>query len=276
MPTETYEDLELSGDESHLVIRFNRPHKKNAFNPRNHAAMHRVLDVIDRRPSLKAVVLTGVKDVFCGGMDLEEYFFDDFEDRAKLRANFDSAHGWMRRWKELSVVTVASINGWCVGGGMLIAGICDLAIAANEATFCLSEINFGIFPAGGTTWMVAQHLTRKQALYAMLTGDRFDGRRAETLGLVSRSVPGADLAAETDALVASLVRKEKHALAYVKRVGVRAQHARWTLRLPEAARVGRGDALRPLFHDQGRLGAAGARAVQTAGVPAGDGAFELE
>ena len=230
MKTQTYEDLEVSVGDLHAIIRMNRPQKKNAFNPRNNAAMAQVLDMLDTHDALKVIVLTGVDDVFCGGMDLEEYFFDAFDKPEQLRANFRGAHSWMRRWKEHRAVTVASINGWCIGGGMLIAGLCDIALTADDATFCLSEINFGIFPGGGTTWMVAQHLPRKLALYYTLTAERFDGRRAEALGLVSRSVPKAELAAPTDALIASLTSKNKHALTYVKRVYERSR----TMTFPEA------------------------------------------
>src|SRR5262249_37838551 len=108
------EDLELSTVDTSATIRFDRPSKKNAFNPKNHAAMHEVIDRLERIPTLKSVVLTGTADVFCGGMDLEEYFLDAFDDVDKLRSNFRASHGWMRRWKDLDAVTIAKINGWCV------------------------------------------------------------------------------------------------------------------------------------------------------------------
>jgi trans-feruloyl-CoA hydratase/vanillin synthase len=230
MTAHRFADIALELHDVHAVVRFDRAAKKNAFNPANHQAMHHVLDAIDARPELKVTVLTGIGDVFCGGMDLKEYFLEAFDTPAQLKQNFAASHGWMRRLKAHTTVTVASINGWCVGGGMLIAALCDLAIAAHEATFTLSEVNFGIFPSGGTTWAIAQHLGRKQALYYALTAEQFDGRRAEELGLVSRSVPRAQLEQETSRLVASLCARSKEALAYTKRVYERSR----TMTFPEA------------------------------------------
>ncbi len=212
-----YENLELTLADDQATIRFARASKKNAWNPKNHEAMHRVLDAIEAHPGVKVVVLTGTDEVFSAGMDLEEYFFDAFEDPERLRANFKASHGWMLRWKNLSAVTVSVVNGLCIGGGMHIAVLSDIALAAEDALFCLSEVNFGLFPAGGTTWSMSQHLTRKQALYWALTAERFDGKKAAELGLVTFAFPRAELEAEAARVVGQLVNKDGHALRYTKR-----------------------------------------------------------
>jgi trans-feruloyl-CoA hydratase/vanillin synthase len=215
--TTLFEDLELSLADGHATIRFLRPAKKNAFNPKNHEAMSRILDLLEARSDIKVVVFTGVDEVFCAGMDLEEYFFDAFDNPELLRANFRASHAWMRRWKDFPAVTISLINGLCIGGGMHVAVLSDIGIAADEASFCLSEVNFGIFPAGGTSWSMGQHMTRKQALYWALTAERFDGRKAVELGIVTLSVPRARLAAEAERVVGQLVTKDRHALRYTKR-----------------------------------------------------------
>lgn len=78
---------------------------------------------------------------------------------------------------------LAKVNGFAFGGGFEVTGLCDLAIASDTALFGLSEINFGIFPAGGATWAVTHNLPRKQALYYILTGDTLTGKQAEEYGL---------------------------------------------------------------------------------------------
>jgi trans-feruloyl-CoA hydratase/vanillin synthase len=217
MKTQIEENLELTLEADHATIRFARADKKNAWNPRNHEAMHRVLDSIEACPDVKAVVLTGTDKVFSAGMDLEEYFFDAFEDPERLRANFRASHGWMLRWKNLSAVTISAVNGLCIGGGMHIAVLSDIALAAEDAVFCLSEVNFGLFPAGGTTWSMAQHMTRKQVLYWALTAERFDGKKAAELGLCTFAFPADQLEAETARVLGQLINKDKHALRYTKR-----------------------------------------------------------
>jgi len=210
--------LVLSLDGHIATIRLDRLEKKNAMSPEMHEHMHSALDLIDENGEVRAIVLTGTDDVFCGGMDLEKYFFEAWELPARFRKNLQRSHSWMRRWKDHSAVTIASVNGWCVGGGLLMAAISDILLAAEDATFCLSEVNFGIFPSGGTTWGVAQNLDRKQALYYMLTAERFDGRRAAEIGLATRAVPREQLSEETARVAGKIASKEPHALAYTKRV----------------------------------------------------------
>jgi trans-feruloyl-CoA hydratase/vanillin synthase len=225
-----YEGLKLTIDDAVATIQIVRPEKRNAMSPALHQGMHGALDEIEAAGDVKVAVLTGTDGVFCGGMDFETYFLEPFDRPREFRANLAVSHEWMRRWKAFGPVTVASINGLCIGGGMLIAELCDIAIAAEEAVFGLSEVNFGIFPSGGTTWAVAQNMTRKHALYYSLTADRFDGKRAAELGLVSVAVPAERLAAETARVVETLKQKSIDALRYTKRVYERSR----TMSFPDA------------------------------------------
>lgn len=230
MTRHDYEGLQLTIDDGAATIQIVRPEKRNAMSPALHEGMHRVLDAIEADGHVKVAVMTGVDDIFCGGMDLEKYFLEAFDDPARFRANMAASHGWMRRWKAFPAVTLASINGICIGGGMLMALLADIAVAADEAMFCLSEVNFGIFPGGGTTWAVSQNMSRKHALYYALTADRFDGKHAAAIGLVSAAVPRARLAEETARVVASIKQKPLSALRYTKRVFERSR----TMTFPEA------------------------------------------
>jgi trans-feruloyl-CoA hydratase/vanillin synthase len=225
-----FEGLKLTIEDGAATIQIVRPEKKNAMSPALHQGMHRALDEIEAAGDVKVAVLTGTDKVFCGGMDLEKYFLEPFDRPREFRANLATSHGWMRRWKAFGPVTLASINGLCIGGGLLMAELCDIAIAAEDAVFGLSEVNFGIFPSGGTTWAVAQNMTRKHALYYSLTADRFDGKRAAELGLVSVAVPAEQLAAETARVVETLKHKSIDALRYTKRVYERSR----TMSFPEA------------------------------------------
>ena len=113
---------------------------------------------------------------------------------------------------------VCSINGYCFGGGVDLVGICDLAVAAEDAVMGLSEVNFGVLPAGGTTWAVKNNFNRKQGLRYCLTGETFTGKEAVELGLVNIAVPKEKLAEETDRLVGLLVTKNALTLEAIKKV----------------------------------------------------------
>ena len=99
------------------------------------------------------------------------------------------------------------VNGWCFGGAFIPLVACDLAIAADEATFGLSEINWGIPPGGVVSRALADTVGSRDALWYIMTGETFHGPRAAEMGLVNRSVPLAQLREETRALAEVLLKK---------------------------------------------------------------------
>lgn len=208
--------LKIGNDVARLTI--HRPEKKNCMSPEFHREMDAALTKVEKAGEIKVLVLTGTGDSFCGGMDLENCFLEPFKEPKQFeRINYGGLN-WFARLKYFPAVTVAKVNGWCFGGGVMLVGLCDIAIAAEEAIFGLSEINFGIFPGGGTMWAVAHNLVRKHALYYSMTGERFDGRRAEELGYVNKAVPLAELDKETERVVGMLANKNYNTLRSNKEV----------------------------------------------------------
>ncbi|MGY0236386.1 p-hydroxycinnamoyl CoA hydratase/lyase [Longispora urticae] len=221
-------NLEIEGPKA--TVYFNRPAKKNAMNPQMHNDMHEILDAIEADERVKAVVITGNGNSFSAGMDLEECFLKPYDDPMLFYKTNLVALKWFQRLKAFPAVTIAKVNGYAFGGGFEVTGLCDLAVANESAKFGLSEINFGIFPAGGASWAATHNLPRKQALYYILTGDTMTGREAETHGLVNRAVPLEELDAETDRIVAKIVNKNPVTLRLAKEVYERTT----TLDLPAA------------------------------------------
>ena len=112
--------------------------------------------------------------------------------------------------------TIAMVNGWCFGGAFQVLLACDLAVADEEAKFGLSEINWGIIPAGIVTKSVAMALAQRTALYYIMTGDTFDGKRAAEIGLVNFAVPKAELRERTRAIAKKLMEKNPFVLRSAK------------------------------------------------------------
>ncbi|MEV6520961.1 p-hydroxycinnamoyl CoA hydratase/lyase [Longispora sp. NPDC051575] len=221
-------NLDIEGPKA--TVYFNRPAKKNAMNPQMHNDMHEILDAIEADENVKAVVITGNGNSFSAGMDLEECFLKPYDDPMLFYKTNLVALKWFQRLKAFPAVTIAKVNGYAFGGGFEVTGLCDLAVANEAAKFGLSEINFGIFPAGGASWAATHNLPRKQALYYILTGDTMTGREAETHGLVNKAVPLEELDAETDRIVAKIVNKNPVTLRLAKEVYERTT----TLDLPAA------------------------------------------
>lgn len=213
-----YEHVNVTVDVPVATVQLDRPKKKNSMSPELHQSMYEALRAIEERGDVKVVVLTGTDDSFCGGMDLEKCFLEPFDDPDEFQRINGLAFRWFRKLKSFPAVTLAKVNGWCFGGGVEVVGICDLAIAAEDATFGLSEINFGIFPGGGTMWAAAHNMSRKQALYYSLTGETWNGRQAVELGMVNRAVPREELDAEVERVVGMLVDKNPHTLRFTKDV----------------------------------------------------------
>lgn len=205
-------------EQSRARITLHRAAKRNAMGTQLHHEMSAALKELSRDPQLKVLVLTGEADTFCSGMDLEQCFLEPFNNPDRWHELHSEAIAWFNELKQFPAVTVAVVNGLCFGGGVELVGLCDVAIASDNAVFGLSEINFGIFPGGGTMWAVAHHLGRKQALWYALTGERFTAVQAQELGLVNRTVPATELSETTEALLTNLEAKHVEALRATKRV----------------------------------------------------------
>ncbi len=119
------------------------------------------------------------------------------------------------------------VNGWCFGGAFTPLISCDLAIAAEDAVFGLSEINWGIIPAGVVTRALAAVLNQRDALYYIMTGETFDGRRAREIGLVNEAVPKERLRERTRALARTLLEKNPVVLRTAKLAFKHARDMAW-------------------------------------------------
>ena len=163
-------------------VSFNRPDKRNAMSPTLNRRMMEVLDELEFRDDVGVLVLTGEGTAWSAGMDLKEYFREtEAEGLGGVRQSQRESYGWWRRLRWYQKPTIAMVNGWCFGGGYGPLFACDLAFAADEAQFGLSEINWGILPGGGATKVVVDLLPFREAMYHAMTrraDRRPEGRRA--------------------------------------------------------------------------------------------------
>jgi feruloyl-CoA hydratase/lyase len=199
-------------------VAMNRPEKRNCISPTLASEMLAVINALEADRRCQVVVLTGSGDSFSAGMDLKEFFRDNDHLSPPERAHIyrtNAAWQW-RQFQFYPKPTIAMVNGWCFGGAFTPLVSCDLAIAAEEATFGLSEINWGIIPAGVVTKAVAQVMSQRDALYYIMTGETFDGRKAAEMKLVNEAVPRKDLRARTKQLAEVLMGKNPTVLRAAK------------------------------------------------------------
>src|SRR5258706_2035097 len=205
-----YQTLRVEIKDKIAKVVLNRPEKKNAMNPQLHQDMTEALEKIRYDDKAAVLVITGAGNSFCAGMDLKEFFQDL---RVKKPKDFDRYYRMATDWRGRTLrhypkPTIAMVNGFCFGGAFSIVEGCDLAVAADEATFRLSEINFRLFPGGSVSKSLANLMRPRDALYYGLSGPPFNGKEAARIGFVNFSVPLARLEKEACALAKEVAGKE--------------------------------------------------------------------
>jgi enoyl-CoA hydratase len=214
------------------LVTMNRPEYRNAQN----SAMTYALDAAFARAvdddEVKVIVLAGAGRHFSAGHDIgtpERDVHVSYERKAVLWWNhvgkpggdlryareMEVYLGMCRRWREIPKPTIAMVQGACIAGGLMLAWVCDLIVAADDAFFADPVVRMGI--PGVEYFAHPWVLGPRAAKEFLFTGDRFDAARAHQLGMVNRVVPRADLETETLAIAARIAEMPRFGLALAKK-----------------------------------------------------------
>jgi trans-feruloyl-CoA hydratase/vanillin synthase len=219
MTTKNYQTVKVEIDDGIAWTILNRPEKRNAMSPQLHYDMLDAITELETDSGTKVMVITGAGESWCAGQDLKEYFRATDNNAVERRKASWASQEW--RWRRLFTFpkpTIAMVNGYCFGGAFTPLIACDFAIAAEDAIFGLSEVNWGIFPGGLVSRVLAEAMTYRDALYYIMTGDPFDGKKAAEMRLVNYAVPRAKLREETVKLAKKLMEKNPAVLRAAKEV----------------------------------------------------------
>ncbi len=168
-----------------------------------------------------AVILRGSGKSWSGGLSVEDHL------KPRVSAMFESFHRALTTLWNLPGPTIAQVHGRCLGGGLELMMACDLAIAAEGATFGQPEIRLGVFaPFGAATY--AHLLGPRQAAELLFLGTPFDARKAASAGIVNRVVPDDELDASVALAAQTLCSHRREALHLLKRVLRRAEIDPWS------------------------------------------------
>jgi trans-feruloyl-CoA hydratase/vanillin synthase len=209
--------VKVEKEEGITWVLLNRPEKRNAMSPRLHFEMDETLAELETEPETKVVVIGGTGGTFSAGQDLKTFFRELENDPAGRKRTVEAANRW--RWERLYMYakpTIAMIDGYCVGGAFMQLLSTDFAIAAEDATFCLSEVNWGILPGALVSKVLSDTVLPRHALYYACLGVPFDGKEAARIGLVNYAVPKSRLRKETVALAHKLMAKSPAVLRATK------------------------------------------------------------
>ena len=217
MSSYSYENVKVELRDGIGWAIMNRPEKRNAMSPQLHFDMEDALARLEVDPDAKVVVITGAGGYFSAGQDLKTFFRELENDPLERKKAQRAANAW--RWDRMinyDKPTIAMVRGFCVGGAFMQLLGTDFAIAAKNATFSLSEVNWGILPGALVSKVVVDSVLMRHALYYACLGDPFDGDEAARIGMVNYAVPEDELENAVTKLAEKLMAKSPNVLRATK------------------------------------------------------------
>lgn len=182
-------DFEVS--EGIALITINRPERLNAMDVEHYELLSQAWQKVRDDAAIRVAVVTGAGEKsFTTGADLKS-FVPKPPSLAEMLLTQKTQ--LLNRGLEVWKPVVAAVNGYCLGGGMTLLLATDIRFAAPHATFALSEVKRGVFPANGGTQRIMQQLPHPIAMEMLLTGDAIKADVAERWGLINKVVPAAEL-----------------------------------------------------------------------------------
>jgi 2-(1,2-epoxy-1,2-dihydrophenyl)acetyl-CoA isomerase len=189
------------------TLTLNRPEALNAFNGDMRRRLIELTGRLEDDDSIRCVVLQGAGDNFCAGGDIkmfrEALDLDSEARRRKYREFLHITHIAMLSLARLPVPVIARVKGAAAGIGFSFVLAADLAVASDDAMFALAYNQLGVSPDGSSTFFLPRTVGLKKAKEISFLGERFDADTAQSLGIVNKVVPAADL----DATVADMAAR---------------------------------------------------------------------
>jgi len=187
-----------------ITLTLNRPQAFNSLSEALLDALQTELDVIGQQASARVLVIKASGRAFCAGHDLKE--MRATPSLAYYQRLFAQCGRMMMAIQQLPVPVIAQVQGIATAAGCQLVAMCDLAVAADDARFAVSGVNLGLFCATPSV-ALSRNLGRKAAFEMLVTGDFISAEQALAKGLVNRVVAADAVAAEVEALAASIVAK---------------------------------------------------------------------
>lgn len=210
-------ELLVTREGERLSLVLNRPAARNAVSPGMLASLVAAVEDARRTPT-RVVTLSGSGTAFCAGADIGSYADPGGAGRADELETFTrAARDLCRALETLDAVTVAAVDGACLGGGFELALACDIVIAADAARFGLPETRLGLIPGWGGTQRLREAIGAPRARRLVLLAELVPAPLAAEWGLVASVVPADELPAALDALATDLLDRAPRALAAAKR-----------------------------------------------------------
>jgi 2-(1,2-epoxy-1,2-dihydrophenyl)acetyl-CoA isomerase len=193
-------------------LTLNRPDAGNAIDLPMAQALMQLAIICDEDPNIKCVVLTGTGRMFCAGGDISTFATAGADVPLLMKQLTGYLHMAIARFARMGKPMVTSINGPAAGGGLSLAVLGDIALAAPAAHFTLAYTSIGLSPDGGSTWLLPRLIGLRRAQELALTNRRVPAAEAAQIGLITRVVEPDRLAHETREIARTLADASTAAL----------------------------------------------------------------
>ena len=206
--------VEVDAQDGVAWLRLNRPEALNALNRLLTSALEEALERVAAMDEVRVLVVAGRGRAFCAGNDIKEMQRlapDDAEALARRHATI------MKRFSSLPQVTIAAVDGYALGGGLMLAIAQDLRVASDRARFGLPEVTLGFPPAYGIARLL-DVVAGGHARDLLLTGRTLHATEALRIGLVNRVVAPPTLEASVTSLAAEIARSPRSGLSATKEI----------------------------------------------------------
>ncbi len=213
-----YQNIIVETRGSTGLVTFNRPQALNALNEALIAELNEALGSFEADPGIGCTVITGSEKAFAAGADVKEMAEKTYVEA--YLANF--LDGWTKL-SDTRKPVIAAVSGFCLGGGLELAMMCDIIIASETARFALPEITLGIMPGAGGTQRLPRFIGKAKAMDLILTGRMMDAVEAERCGLVARVTAPDKLLDEALAAAARIASYSQPIVMMAKETVNRAQ-----------------------------------------------------
>ena len=214
-----YQSLDFDVQDGIAWITINRPKSYNAIDL---DAVKELLDVANRCGSdekIRCAVLTGAGDkAFCAGGDVASFVENQDDIGLFLKEMTTYLHMAVSRFAWMKAPLIASVNGVAAGAGLSVMAFCDLAIAADHATFTSAYTHIGLTPDGSSSYFLTRILGTRRTAELYLTNRVLSAEEALDWGLINRVVPAEDLRQEVEKLAASLAKGPTLAYGGIKKL----------------------------------------------------------
>jgi len=207
-----------------LVLTLSNPGLRNAMEPSMGAACIEALNVAERSPDVRSVVITGAGGMFCSGGNLQRLQSNRQQPPEVQAQSIEGLHQWIETIRTYPKPIIAAVEGAAAGAGFSLALSCDMVVAARDAVFLMAYSNVALSPDGGASWSLAHTLPRPLATELLMCGDKITAERLHALGLINRLSNPGDALGTALQLADRLNQRAPNALASIKELLSDAAH----------------------------------------------------